>query len=602
MRRTIIRRLVLSAYNTIDSISGYLDRINRRLNAAIIQVPLFSKAIAIKNASVDLIKDKSDALTQNLQITQDKTRKFANRIYYSSWLRRKLYYFFIQSWEGFFHPLAPDNLQAMVESKGTRSVLYKSAMLNLVSYLGVIYLYETLRSNARLYADTEDSYLETSLDIGMVLWLSRKASQNFIANILYNASVSKAGGKENPSDYLVGSANDISLLRASIASSFYYLVNVEIIKVAESYLPGGIYCGVFLRSLAYGQCFLEFKLANSRQDTTERYHILLANNGYCAGLGFSFMSILYLSKQLVRSLLGGRFNPFVEDALFSFLFQVYITLALIINKPLPGKQIGFNFFKLNRIIAEFCMQETSDLVTDQLGVNYINEVDNLESVKTYPPFQLVKSVLLGKDYETLESFVKLESTSTFLDYYLKDIEVAIDGLDEIRRTKWKKWIAQKVLMNAPDMMVSPEDKKTYEIAFHENLSRVIHDVKKIILRIKNIVVGVKLKDPNYQHTLNENYVRPGTPTKEVEVVEMPFDEILAETMRDKQKVIVTDLLSNRDDVVDPPAAANIAGTHLSFLQDFKSNTVVAEKPLPNESQSREHAPFKLSTTRRYISN
>jgi len=438
-----------------------------------------------------------------------------NFVYSSPLISKMFFDNLLQFWEGTSRFFNPSIISALLRSSNSRRVLKQSLPANLIIYMGTVLFYEAgmkplIRSNI---PDIKESYPEQVMDIMMTVYITRLALSMFIDNTIYNMLISKASS-ECGSDVIQScGCGTTALIQASLASPFYYLGNIAAIHVISSSMPiVGVYLKFLLRSLLYGQCFVEYKLGTAGLCTVHRYNELIKNNSYCFGLGLSFLTTLYLCNCVIDKTSNAQ-SFFIDDALFCLLFQHYIMLAQLMDKPLPGDKIGVDVFYHSRLIVESVLKQVNDWLIPHLR----NPVTRgrlekcLQKVNGFPPLRLIKTIFLEKNLQSSKEFMHRPAVELFFDTYGETIQTAIAEIRKLRETPSIKRL-QALSPYLPNFILSQEVRNTLNIILTENLDQMLSRIDDFttIARIK-VIIYDKERISEINSELNQEFLRPFVP-------------------------------------------------------------------------------------------
>lgn len=417
----------------------------------------------------------------------------------------------LQFWEGLSRLFNPSIITALLRSKNSRLVLRKSLSANLALYMGSVLLYEgavkpILR---KTIPEMEESQAEKATDFLATIYITRIAIAMFVDNTIYNVCLNKASA-ENPSETIIEPCpcGTTAMIRASLASPFYYFGNIITANMIGSALPLGEYTIIPLRALIYGQCFVEYKLGMAGLCTAHRYQELLKNNGFCFGLGLSFLTTLYLCNDVVYRATHVE-SVFVNDALFCCLFQHYIMLAQLIDKPLTGDKVGVDVFYHSRLIVETVLKQTCDWIVPRLRNpetrGYLEK--GLQKTSQFPPIRLMRKVFLESSLQSSELFMRRSAVELFFDMYGEGIQTAIAEIRKIRETPSIKRL-QKFSPYLPNFILSQEVRNVLNIILTENLDQILAKVDNFtaIARIKVVIYDQNRID-EINSDLNHDFFR-----------------------------------------------------------------------------------------------
>ena len=380
----------------------------------------------------------------------------ANYVYSSIPTGKKSYDTFLQFWEGFSRVFDPANLPSIIKSKETRRVLKEGVSANLL-LMGMVLFYETAvkRAMHALLPNMEDSYAETAVDTLAWWYFVRTSVRLFTDNIIYNRCASKAAATENPNEekLKLHICEKTHARQANLTSPFFYAGNILTVKFISSVLPYGKYLSMPLYALAIGESVMEENLSTLCAE--HRNEVLKKNNPYSFGLGLSFLATLGLCSTLV-SRASGVNSAFVYNALFCALFQYYIVLARLINKPLPGDTLGTDYFYYGRMVVGAVIKQVSDFVATVLRApgEDIDWMQVKDKVLAFPPVNLSTKLLLGDDFRSLDKFIRRGPEQLFLDFYGDDIQDFLKWAINLRKGTLIYYVPNIFLSESTRMVLS----------------------------------------------------------------------------------------------------------------------------------------------------
>src|SRR3990167_2328949 len=472
-----------------------------------------SRIVSLQTA----IKETAYRIRSAVKETFSQILAIGYAVYFSPHIRRMFYENLIQFWEGFSRLFNPSIVSALLRSKNSRLVLKQSIPANLAMYMGIVLFYEaaikpTLR---KTFLNIRESPAEQAFDMMATLFIARTALSMFVDNTIYNLCINKASA-ENTQDVIVPACpcGDTAMIRAGLASPFYYLGNIITVNIISSSLPLGGYLDIPLRSLVYGQCFVEYKLGSAGLCTIHRYQELIKNNAFCFGLGLSFLITRYLCNDVVYKVAHVE-NNFIDDALFGFLFQHYIMLAQLLDKPLPGNRSGIDIFYHSRLVVETALKQMCDWLIPRL--RHPETRGRLEKafkeINVFPPVRLIKTILLEENLRSSSAFMRKPAVELFFDMYGETIQVAIAEIRKIRETPSIKRL-QAISPYLPNFILSQASRDVLNIVLTENLDEILSGIDNFTARARiKIVIFDKARISEIHSELNQDFFRPPMQTE-----------------------------------------------------------------------------------------
>jgi hypothetical protein len=434
------------------------------------------------------------SIQSDIRETISQTTSFITFLYQSTFLKEAVYQSVLQGWQGFSRVLDPALVTALIRSKNMQNVLMQSLQANM-SYLGVVLLYEAYLKP--LLHTMEHPYAEYYIDLLIQLYFIRSAIRMYVNNTSYNMCIYQATVMDNPINEQEKFCKDGStaIIQGCLASSVYFVGNLGAIYVVSSVFPSSVgrYVSVSLKLLLYGQNFLEYKLSDIGMCTTHRYEILNRNNAYAFGLGLSFYCLQLGSHYVLNHNFGvGIDNYYIGDAVFSILFQHYIMVSLLIDKPLPGNELGRDIFYYSRFVIEPLMKQGSDWIVLILRQQKTEEywlTKFINMVYSYPPnrfsIRLIIKFFFGTDIESLYQFVRRPAIKLYLDSHEKKIQSAIEWVIQLHNNTYVKSISY-LTDYLPSFIISTNEKKVLDLLLEEKL-------KNILIKMNYFINTVQLK-------------------------------------------------------------------------------------------------------------
>lgn len=464
----------------------------------------------------DWAKEKITIIRKAAYDTAVQVKNAANSIYYSYDIWEKFNNVLFQVWDGFsrvfYLPLLVEKLK---KSEKLRETFKQSASANLVLYMGSVLLYEAgVKRLLRMVPYMEESTIEYAIDMLARMYFIRKAISMFVDNTAYNLNVSKAISEEiqhnrhiQPCD-----CDSTAVIQAGLASSFYYIGKTKTVQFVSSLLPYGEYVTFPLRLFVNGECLLEYKLGAAGMCTVHRNEALNKNQAYSFGMGLSYSSLLWLCNYIVRSTTGVD-SYFVYDALSYFLYQYHITMAYLIDKPLPGQHEGMDLFYHSRMVTESLLTSGSNKLIsflrnpDDRG----NWIENAQTVIVFPPVNLLMIVLVEEDFKSPKKFIKRPAIDLLLNVYGNSIQTNLDWIIK-KRDKMKEMpFLSFVYPYLPNFILSDTTKKTLDILLNKNLDGVLESMNHFFdeVGLQHIkfhgLYAKKFTDKKMQDLINNDY-------------------------------------------------------------------------------------------------
>lgn len=312
---------------------------------------------------------------------------------------------------------------AHLPPRNTARALGVALKANIVIYLGSVWVYEALmkRLMRAAYPDMEDTRAAQLVDMIAACYFTSLKWQMFVMNSANRFSLSKAAIDENPNvlSFPACGDNRFIIAQANLMSPAYYASNLivtEMIKstVRDQFSPAiaQIIHPVLLAQV-YGHALAEVNFMNSCKK--HRYQELATNNEFIFGLGVSFLlSNLLLSKALEKT--TGVNNKYTNDAIFSFLYQYFMAATFFINRPYPGVAVGRDFFapirKGTDVVLKSVINELTLLLKGPKSeIDWVALANQLNDNRLV---QYFKKLMLMKDFQSIENFIKSNTISLLL--------------------------------------------------------------------------------------------------------------------------------------------------------------------------------------------
>ncbi len=362
----------------------------------------------------------------------------------SAAVRQSIYENVSYAWDGFKQKFRLTKISSAIISSNTIRKIYRQALIeNIIYYAGSVLLFENVVKPVIFYVPySEIPQVEESLDMLAKIFFMRIAIKMFAYNTVYNICLNNAVvGSLDTNQKLKGcDCQTIEKIKANLASPFYFTGNLVTAGLI-GLIPGvGKYPASFLKTLAYGQCLVEYRYSELGMCTSHRDEVIQANNAYCFGLGLSLFGVTQFFY-CVTSNMTGTESDFIYDAIFSYIFQYYILIALLQTEPLPGKKEGIHFFKYSRVVVDTALTDSLSWIIPRLS-NENKRGYYREKFELITEFVLVKGVtqvLIDNNLKSFEKFVQTPAMNLFIDLHQDGI---IHGLDTIMKARgYPLWLA-----------------------------------------------------------------------------------------------------------------------------------------------------------------
>ena len=410
----------------------------------------------------------------------------------------------VDIWQGFSRVIDPANVSKLLKRPETRSVLYYAISANLWYFSMAMFYEKTVRGSLRYIPGMEESYPEAVLDAAAYTYLFTQAVKMMIDNSFYNTAVAKVSGQEEgPCDHFKPcSCNIGKQLKGMLGSSFYLMTDQLAINCFTNSLPSTLVVPVKtgLTALRFGQVFLEYKLASKGMCTEHRYQLLTQNNQYAFGFGLSYLTLCntiawYLKREF------GVSNAFIDDAIFSGIFPLYIFLSQTIDAPLPGKKPGFDVFKFSRYATSYTLSNSTrwlgQYVSNPKNEKMIRDIK--EALINFPPFQLFCFALTSEAKviaieEKIADLCQRDAILLYLDYSKEDIKDLIAYIRSMRES-----YIYNAASTASDYVpfLAKDQKKVLDILLDDRVKEVLNSVESVLSHI-DVKQGVSVYTTRFE--------------------------------------------------------------------------------------------------------
>lgn len=208
------------------------------------------------------------------------------------------------------------------------------------------------------YADQDpDSWAGATIQTGvatanmilygmMNIYLVRLWLQNTVENFAITSSITYTAGKAmRPSEDFkpCGCSGGVQVTQSNAESLVYYAGNRYLVTKLSYCITNGV-AGVTkrtalafgLEAISFGLPLVEYKFSAAGRCTEHRYKDILSSyKTYCFMYGASFVAATWSSYKILAAI-SGEENPYIYDAVFTFMFQFYALLAISRDKKFPG--------------------------------------------------------------------------------------------------------------------------------------------------------------------------------------------------------------------------------------------------------------------------
>lgn len=471
---------------------------------------------AISIPSPEKIKNTFSQLRKGIYETAEQGKAFAQTVYQSKYVCDLTYQYLLQGWQGFSRMIDPNIGTAFIRSTNIRQILRQSLPNNIIWYMGPVLFYEVV--SQRVFGEENEYWRQMLVSSMFSIYFLRLYLHKNIDNFAYNLCITEATLNDNPLVIhdKICDCRQTAKIRANLASGFYFLANAKTVEVIAFFLGKPV--GLFFRTLLYGQSLMEYKLSAIGMCTKHRYEVLAKNNAYAVGMGLSLILPLELSyfvlDMLFQYTLGVKIDQpliilwwlkisgsLIYDAVFCALYQHYIMVALLIDKPLPGETVGWDFFYYSRLVMELTMRQTWDAIYPILNQPEIktNACNYWEKLINFPPARLMRDFMVEGYFSSFDDFMQRPAIKLYFDFHGKKFQQIIEWIMEQRSNNYMKSVAN-LSGYVPNFLVSPSEKKMLGFLFEDKLENILTKLNLLINQILNYE-KIKKLDP---HACNVN--------------------------------------------------------------------------------------------------
>lgn len=418
-------------------------------------------------------------------------------------------------WEGFRQPLRLIHLNNVLNSSAqSKEVLMQSLKDNFICYAGPIILFEgVIKPIIHTLPYGDDETLENSMQMISHVIFMRIAIKLFINNTSYNLCISHTAEDVIQKNLQGCECGTIDKVKANLASPFYFVGNLSSAGVI-GLIPGiGKYPSIFLKTLAYGQTLTEYKYAAIGTCTSHRLNLLTANNAYCFGVGASLFFTSEVFYLLLTSVLNFK-NAFVYDAIFSFLFQYYILMAMVNEYPLPDQQKGFDFFCYSRLLTERALVDTTNWLIPKLGnakkrneynaiLQKIFRFFTLKEFVKNPAISLLISLKHENVKKTLDKIVQAQGYPLWLMDYVPYYIASEKTLMIVKLLSEEGW--KKFAVTAEEIMLESVRSRERTESIHQDIEPNIELIEEHVIEEKEGPVITCVPVSQLSEPVQENY-------------------------------------------------------------------------------------------------
>lgn len=255
-------------------------------------------------------------------------------------------------------PTINNMVNAYQQSPDVRAIFHHAFVANLAKYALPVMAYEGYIKPLTI----EGTSYEHIVDYPVKLFFCGVFVCMFVNNVAYHASLSKALQKFVPDQ----DSNDpckcigITRLQAGFANTFHYMGNVGsgallqfvpgvIEKVSRlSVAQSGNHASYVVKAFAYGYCLVSMKYANHGVCAKHQRAIVNNNKLYCFLVGASLLMANRCGSYVLNTIARTEDNAFIDDAMFSYLFQFFIMHSMLKAGSLSANKKAADLFYLQR--------------------------------------------------------------------------------------------------------------------------------------------------------------------------------------------------------------------------------------------------------------
>lgn len=240
--------------------------------------------------------------------------------------------------------------------------------------------------------------IDLSFYIAMIGYLISQGLQNSAHNLLLTAAITDTAAKTmTPSADLKPSDQKAeSMTGMGRDDVIYYLANRYVVNPVSWKISHGIpgFCGKALafglETLSIGLPLVKYKFRVSGQGNFQQYNELLSHyKTYCIMYGASFVAATWSAYNIAEKL-SGEENPYVFDAVFSSMFQLYALLAMAREEKLPAREEKpQSMLPLDEKVAVQPPERRSLTLFDRLPENVLENKESI--IPANPPILATRS-------------------------------------------------------------------------------------------------------------------------------------------------------------------------------------------------------------------
>ncbi|OGT61701.1 MAG: hypothetical protein A3E85_02010 [Gammaproteobacteria bacterium RIFCSPHIGHO2_12_FULL_45_12] len=391
-------------------------------------------------------------------------------------------------------------LHSLAPPKQTFNILTRGFCSSAV-YMGYVLLGEGLKQLIRglpyLSAARLDEVLEAIIDLYV---MNQSLRYIWVDGAAYGMTLYHVTGREKPvNEHMQGcDCRGNKTAGAGIVSTIYYQVNLGVLAMLSSafgllfntqtgrrlplMMSKSVGAALFVsRALVYGRGLLEYPLADAGICLEHQQETLNKNYSFSLGLGLSFLGLVWFMETVMRQLTRSS-SSLLYDAIFAFMFQYFIVMVMLINKPLPGKFKGPDVFAPTRAVVDKGLEVGLHAVLLRLARPEYRTGwrERIDFVTTLPPVRWLGSVFLRDDLNSLSKIVRRPAVSVVFELHAKKIQAILEWVKWVQELKYVDF-AQSVLYWLPYAFVSEKVRNQLKLVLNANTKRLVKSANDFMI-------------------------------------------------------------------------------------------------------------------------
>lgn len=254
------------------------------------------------------------------------------------------------AYQGLTAPIySSESFQKLVSSSKDIQVFLSRAFFENVTFAthAIISYFIYYRMVHPVLKESENSIvhsIDLSLYMAMICYLVSHGVQNSAHNLLLTDVITDTAAKTMPPN------PDLKLCDQKVGNRMgrddilYYLANRYVVNPVSWRIshdipgPYGKALAFGLEAVSIGLPLVKYKFNTSGRCVFQKYDEMLSHyKTYCIMYGASFVAATWSVYNIVEKIAGEE-NPYVFDAVFSSMFQLYALLAMAREEKLPGRE------------------------------------------------------------------------------------------------------------------------------------------------------------------------------------------------------------------------------------------------------------------------